>query len=451
MTKEQPSLVTIVVRRIIFYSALAMLGQFLAVVIQAWSDDLQLGHMAIEQESFSLAQGLSRVDGGVSYSLPRSLQARYRQEEHDYFARIRNRSGVVLFSNCDRECAERFLPLNIDPPNFWVRQLAPGKPLNVAGGLLVDRGVEPILVEVAILGDKDHIVNSVLAHEIKDHMATPMSLLLLVVLFATTLSITRALKPVAQTAALVPSINPLNKNARLATEELPLEIATLTRAINAACDKVGELMRAQRDFTSAISHEVRTPLAIAHLELEKIADPRARKVESDLETLNQLVEQLTTLARLEGADLISMQPIDLRHMAEDVVSAMAPLVYASGKTIEFVDNGASEFPGHPTLIENALRNLVDNAIRHTGARADIRVEVGPGAVFCVCDNGMNSGLEQPNAVPPSSPRKGLGLKIVNRIAEIHGGRLTVNKLTTGGTRVCLAFRGSGQLSVLPTM
>ena len=47
---------------------------------------------------------------------------------------------------------------------------------------MVDRGVEPILVEVAILGDKDHIVNSVLAHEIKDHMATPMSLLLLVVL-----------------------------------------------------------------------------------------------------------------------------------------------------------------------------------------------------------------------------------------------------------------------------
>ena len=79
MTKEQPSLVTIVVRRIIFYSALAMLGQFLAVVIQAWSDDLQLGHMAIEQESFALAQGLSRVDGGVSYSLPRSLQARYKQ------------------------------------------------------------------------------------------------------------------------------------------------------------------------------------------------------------------------------------------------------------------------------------------------------------------------------------------------------------------------------------
>ena len=440
MNKDPPSLVAIVVRRIIFYSALAMLAQFVAVVVQAWSDDLQLGHMAVEHESFALAQGVTAEAGGVSYALPRSLRTRYDQGQRNYFTRIRSKSGVVLFSNCDRECAERFLPLNIDPPNFWVRQLAPGKPLNVAGGLLVDRGVEPILVEVAILGDKSHILNAVLAHEIKDHMAAPMSLLLLVVLAATILSITRALKPVAQTAALVSSINPLNKSTRLSTAELPLEIAKLTTAINVACDRVGELMRAQRDFTSAISHEVRTPLAIAHLELEKIADPRARKVESDLEALNQLVEQLTTLARLEGADRIPMQSIDLRDLAESVVSDMAPLVYAASKTIEFVDNGSPTILGRSTLIENAMRNLVDNAIRHTGAHADIRVEVGPGPVFCVCDNGMNSSPDQPKTVTPSSQRRGLGLKIVNRIAEIHGGGLEVTKLETGGTKVWLAFR-----------
>ncbi len=59
MTKEPLSLVAIVTRRIIFYAALAMLGQLVAVVVQTWSDDLQLGHMAIEHESFALAQGLT--------------------------------------------------------------------------------------------------------------------------------------------------------------------------------------------------------------------------------------------------------------------------------------------------------------------------------------------------------------------------------------------------------
>ena len=437
MKKNPPSLVEIVVRRILFYAAIAMLGQFIAVIVQTWSNDLLLGYIAIEQESRALAQGLKRTEEGLSYALPRALQARYKQGGRDYFARVRNKAGVVLFSNCDRECAARFLPLNVDPPNFWARQLAPGKPLNVTGGALIERALEPILVEVAILGDKDNVISAVLLHEIKDHMAAPMSLLLIVVLIAAILSIRRALEPVAQTAALVQGINPLNKGTRLPTQELPLEVAKLTLAVNAACDRVGELMRAQRDYTSAISHEVRTPLAIAHLELEKIADPRARKVEGDLETLNQLVEQLTTLARLEGADLIPTRPIDLRDMAERVVSAMAPLVYAAGKTIELVDLGGSSFQGHPTLIEDAMRNLIDNAIRHTGARAEIRVELGPGPVFCVRDNGSADDLSR--AARPAPRRIGLGLKIVNRIAEIHSGKLEIEKAALGGTAARLAF------------
>ena len=439
MIKKAPSLANIVTRRIIFFAAIAMLGQLIAVVVQTWSNDLQLGHMAIEHESFALAKGLTRDAGGVSYALPGSLRTRYEQGRRDYFARIRNRNGVVLFSNCDVECAERFLPLNIDPPNFWVRQLAPGKPLRVAGGLLVEHGVEPILVEVAILGDKNHVVNAVFLHEIRDHMAAPMSLLLLVVLAATVFSIRRALKPVVQTAAQIPNINPLKKETRLATDRLPLEVAMLTSAVNNACDRVGELMRAQKDFTSAISHEVRTPLAIAHLELEKILDPRARKVEADLETLNQLVEQLTTLARLEGADCIPIQEIDLRHLAEEVVSAMAPLVYASGKTIELIDQGSSAFQGHPSLIENAMRNLIDNAMRHSGPQAHIRVEVGPGPVFRVCDDGICNAASQAKLAVPSSQRIGLGLKIVGRIAAIHGGHLEIDRSTMGGTAVEVSF------------
>jgi len=270
-------------------------------------------------------------------------------------------------------------------------------------------------------------------------MAAPMSLLLLVVLIAAVFSIRRALEPVAHAAAQIQNINPLKKETRLATDGLPLEVARLTSAINKACDRVGELMGAQRDFTSAISHEVRTPLAIAHLELEKITDPRARKVEGDLEGLNQLVEQLTTVARLEGVELTPMQEINLLHMGEEVVGAMAPLVYASGKTIELVDHGASSFHAHLALIENAMRNLIDNAIRHTGAQAHIRLEVGPGPAFCVSDDGTNQPVGERMAGKPSAPRIGLGLKIVSRIAEIHSGRMEIEKPKSGGMLVRLSF------------
>ena len=71
-------------------------------------------------------------------------------------------------------------------------------------------------------------------------------------------------------------------------------------------------------------------------------DPRARKVEQDLEDFNRLVEQLTTLARLEGAGL-DQGKRSAGGMAEQVVGALAPLVYASGKEIEFVDRGPRHF------------------------------------------------------------------------------------------------------------
>ncbi len=71
-----------------------------------------------------------------------------------------------------------------------------------------------------------------------------------------------------------------------------------------------------------------------------------------------------------------------------VRASSAPLVYASGKTIELVDQGSSIFQGRLTLIENAMCNLIDNVIRHTGAQAHIRLEVGPGPAFCVSDDGV---------------------------------------------------------------
>jgi signal transduction histidine kinase len=446
VTHDAPSLIAVVVRRIVFFSSLAMLAQFVSVFAEYWSDDQQLGQLAIEREAHALAGGVLRRENGVAFELPAELRSRYDHGDHGdhgdqgYFARIRTGRGIVLFSNCDAECAEHFLPLNLDPPSFWMKQIAPGKPLSVAGGLVFARKAEPVLVEVAIIGDKESVLTVVLAHEVIDHMIIPMSLMLVVVLGATTLSIMQALEPVRRAATLVSDINPLAAGARVPTQGMPREIAQFTKAINSSFDRVRELVRAQKVFTSAISHEVRTPLAIARLELENISDVRARKVEQDLEALNQLVEQLTTLARLEGAELVPSELINSGDIAEDVVSALAPLVYAAGKTIELIDKGGSSFNGRPTLVENALRNLIENAIRHTGTGARIMVEVGPGAEFRVSAEGDNSKSEKSSeASRDLSHGLGLGLKIVSRIAEIHDGSFELIKAPGGTTVAHIVF------------
>jgi signal transduction histidine kinase len=432
---DRTSLVALVVRRIVFFSAFAMLAQLAGVFAEYWNDDQSLGRLAIKMETDALSRGLAVGDEKVAFALPGAAQDRYETGERGYFARVRTASGAVLFENCGGDCAARFLPLDLKPLTFWMTQIAPGKPLNVVGGRVVAARPEPIVIEVAIVGDRDGVLWDVLAHEVQDHLILPMSLLLVVVLGATTFSIVQALRPVREAAERVATLNPLAPDARLPTEGMPREIASFTQAVNAAFDRVVELMHSQKLLTSAISHEVRTPLAIARLELEKIADPRARKVEQDLEALNRLVEQLTTLARLEGAGLAKAAPIQPVDMAEQVVGALAPLVYAAGKTIEFADKGPTPFKGHPALVENALRNLIENAVRHSGKGASILVEAGPGPEFSVCDDGGRHS--KPAAA--NADRLGLGLKIVGRIAEIHGGSFTLTRLPGQGATARIVF------------
>jgi hypothetical protein len=437
---RQTSLVALVVRRIVFFAALAMLVQFLGVFAEYWPDDQNLGRLAVEMETEALSHGVSIQSQKLAFELPAELHERYANASRGYYARIRTASGAILFSNCDKDCAAHFLPLDLQPPTFWMTQIRRGKPLNIAGGRVMLEKPEPIVIEIAIIGDRDGVLTDVLAHEVLDHMVLPMSLLLIVVLGATNLSIIKALRPVARAAKQVAALDPLTAASRLPTAGMPKEIAGFTMAVNAAFDRIVELMLSQKLLTSAISHEVRTPLAIARLELEKIADPRARKVEQDLEDLNRLVEQLTTLARLEGASLDSMEAIRPDRMGEQVVGALAPLVYAAGKEIEFVDMGSSSFRGHPALVENALRNLVENAIRHTGAGAKIRVEAGPGPEFSVCDEGgLFANESGKRAIAGSPDRIGLGLKIVHRIAEIHGGSFEWTKGPGQGATARISF------------
>jgi signal transduction histidine kinase len=437
---KAPTLASLVIRRIVFFTAMAMLAQLAFVWAEYWSNDQELGHLAIEHESSALAAGIIQNENELSFDLPEELRSRYGGDDSGYFARIRTGSGKILFSNCDAECSQRFLPLNLDPPTFWMKQIRPGKPLSVAGGTVVDQGSEPVLVEVAMIGDKHSVLSAVLADEAVEHMIAPMSLLFVVVVGATALSIMQALGPVRRVANLLSALDPLALGARLPTHSMPREIAQFTMAINSAFYKMRELVQAQKIFTSAISHEVRTPLAVARLELEKIKDPRARKVEQDLEALNHLVEQLTTLARLEGADLAAAEYIRPSEIAENVVSALAPLVFSAGKTIALINRGATSFHGYPSLVENALRNLIENSIRHAGADAQITVEVGPGASFLVCDDERESNSRAPSkASAVSSDGLGLGLKIVRRIARIHGGFFELIKTPAGTTAAHIVF------------
>ncbi|PZQ84189.1 MAG: two-component sensor histidine kinase [Ancylobacter novellus] len=436
----------IVAWRIIGFAALAMLAQLAAVLLQYARDPDNLARLTLEQETGELAGGLSRNGTRLAFQLPPALASRYDVEGSGYVARVRTANGVVLFSHCDSECAAHFLPADLNPPSFWLRILAPGYPLSFAGGRTVDIGDRSVFIEIAVTRDPQGAVWSVLAEEAVDHMVLPMSLTLIFVLGATLLSLRTALAPVTIEAEKAERLDPLSPDARLDEAGMPLEIAQLTGAVNRSYARTRELMAAQKLFTSAIAHEIRTPLAVIRLELERIDHPAARRATAELDELAHFVEQLVTLARLEASDRSGFAKLDLADLGRDSVGTLAPFVYAQGASIAFDARAEPHMSGHAALLKDAVRNLIENAVRHAGPGVAILVttdnDPGGGSSLNVSDDGIGFAPASPSEAPGHYKRAGglgIGLEIVRRIAALHGGRLEIEPNLPRGTRARLVF------------
>jgi signal transduction histidine kinase len=422
----------IVIRRFVLSAFAAAAVQTGVVFADYYFNDRQLASLMIDHEADLLRGGLSRDADRFAFSRPSDLP-RYSADDRDYFTRIRTLSGRIVYSNCNQSCAERLLPPEVDPPDAWARLLDTGKPIAVAGGRAVDFDGAKAFIEVAILHDRQAIMWRVLGHEFADHLVVPMSLMFLFLLGAAILSIRFALAPVERAAAEAEHIDPLNPSHRLSLEGMPREIANLGAAVNRTLARIRSLMTAQRVFVTAVAHEVRTPLAMMKLELGHIDHPRARKMEEDIDDLAQMVGQITALGRLESADRSAFKALDLTMAAKKTVADMAPWVYEKGRAIAFIDNGPVVVNGHMPLIVDAIRNLIENAVKHAPAGASIEVAVGPGNLITVTDDAGSY-------VSPGAGRgHGLGLHIVRRIMDIHRGRLETKVVPGRQTTMALMF------------
>ncbi|MBB3146819.1 hypothetical protein FHS21_003235 [Phyllobacterium trifolii] len=444
MRRSQP-LGQIVARRIVLFAILAMLAQLLIVLADYYWNDEELGRLLLEQEVSELAKGIETFGASPTFELPPELSDRYGSQTTGYFAQIRDGSGRILFSNCTDQCTQHFLPVDLKTPDFWLRIIEPGKPLTLAGGETVEIAHQPFILEIATLGDPDKRVNAVLWNEVTDHMIVPMGILVVFVLGASLLSITTALRPVRRAAKEAAAIDAADPQSRLDTVGMPLEVAQLAGAINEAFARVRHLMQGQKLLTSAIAHEVRTPLAIIKLELERIVHPRARKAEKDLDDLVQFVQQLSALGNLDGVDRKQFQSTNINELAEELIESLAPWVYQTRHSIAFEQSGQLVVPAIGSLIRDALRNLIENAVKHTEAGTLITVRVGENGTVGVHDNAGPPRWPETPVKRDDANMRGIGLEIIDRIATIHGSAFRFEK-TRNGSNAVISFPIPGRSS-----
>ncbi|HZU63995.1 MAG TPA: HAMP domain-containing sensor histidine kinase [Novosphingobium sp.] len=254
----------------------------------------------------------------------------------------------------------------------------------------------------------------------------------------------RGLRAITRQAA---EIGPRAFSLQLGEQGLPSEIRPLVQAINGLLARVHQALHQQDEFAGNVAHELRTPLAALRLRAEQVVEPPLRQAMAlQVERMGHVLSQLRDLAALEGAAAASMAPVDLGDLAVGVVAELSPRILAAGRTIELRGEGMSVL-GNAGLLAIALANLIENAAVHTPVGTHITVALEGAGVLAVIDNGHGI-LEEDGprllrrfhrADHARTDGAGLGLSIVQRIADAHRARLEAGPAAAKGARFAIRF------------
>jgi signal transduction histidine kinase len=239
------------------------------------------------------------------------------------------------------------------------------------------------------------------------------------------------------------------------------EMARLTRTVNAMLEKLEGLIAQEQAFALAAAHELRTPLAVlqgrVELSLERERTPEHYReslstVAATAQKLNRLVEGLLTLARSHAP--ITPIRLDLADIALEVAESYRAEAKTNGQWLELELESAPVL-GDPESLRLAVSNLMRNAIKYGVQDGWIWLRSGTKsgqAMLEVCDDGPgvpNDDLErlrrpfQRGKGLQSVSGSGLGLALVNAVAEQNGGRLELSRAIEGGlcARIVMANTG----------
>ncbi len=241
-----------------------------------------------------------------------------------------------------------------------------------------------------------------------------------------------SLRPLIRASEEARRAGPHNPAARLSRAGMTAEIAPLVDAVNGALDRMAAAFAAERRFTENAAHELRTPLAVLGLRLQRArhagpgAAPDWPAIEADLAQMNRLVEQLLDLARKEHAGRAAdMGGVNLSRLAREAAAGVLPLIEARGRTLSVDVPDALPMRGMADDVRDAVRNLLENAAVH--GRGHIRlhgIRQDGLALIEVSDEGtapVDDTLFERFRKSGASAGSGLGLAIVREVARSHGG------------------------------
>jgi signal transduction histidine kinase len=326
----------------------------------------------------------------------------------------------------------------------------------VGGGVATPTGPWTVLVGES-LDSVDDGTEAIVAA-----LVAGLPVLALVVGVATFLFVGRTLRPVEAMRRQAATITAENLHARLPVPAADDEIAALAATMNTMLDRIEAASDAQRRFVADASHELRSPLATIHANVDLLSgaalpERSARPVERihrESDRMARLVDDLLLLARVDDHGLrLRRQEVDL----DDLVYAERDRALVEHRELTIEGTVVpTRIIGDPDQLHRALRNLVDNATRHARRTVTISLTGRDGAAQVVVGNDGPAIAAGDRArifdrfvrLDDSRSRldggAGLGLPIARDIVAAHGGTLTVDDLAEGAAmRIRLPIAGDG--------
>jgi signal transduction histidine kinase len=386
-------------------------------------------------------------DGRVRLELPADLQALYAHGFDGFAYAVLDGSGHVLHSSLrDPAPIIAFDPMASSPTYF---QRSNGGTTYYGASVAVTRGNQPVWIQVTQdLSAPDVVIDDIVAGFVGrvSWIVVPLLLLLFGV---NILIVRRALRPVVETSKMAQAIAPSRVDLRLPTRDMPAEIFPLVEAVNHALDRLERGYRIQREFTADAAHELRTPITILRMRIDMLTDQQGTDaLRADLEGMSRIITQLLEIAELDSFVLDRRSTVELGAVCAEVLAFLAPLALSQGKEVALARGlEPSYIHGDSGMLFQAVRNLVENAIRHTAPGTTVDIETSAPGRVRILDRGPGIPAHERELIFRRFWRRdrrhwgsaGLGLSIVARVVEVHGGSITVADREGGGATFELHF------------
>lgn len=240
---------------------------------------------------------------------------------------------------------------------------------------------------------------------------------------------------------------------------VPREMAPLVSSLNSLMGRLDQSLSQSEDFIAEAAHRVRTPLAT----VRSYAEATLQRVdrEENRDAMRSMIKAIDESSRAAGqlldhamitfrADHLEREQIDLVELVRELVQRLTPIAEMRDLTLRLTGDEGVPYAGDPILLQNAVRNLIDNAMKYAPPDSiiDVNVTADPEPVISVSDLGPGFPAAEIETLTARFQRgqnagdtigSGLGLTIVKDVAAAHGGSVVLSNRREGGACVTVSL------------